>query len=70
MSEEMKGRSIEEVSNVQVVISFEDEKGFIVPLTGFQGALLLELLEMKINSETGELTHATDEELVKKFQVE
>lgn len=72
MSEELnlKGRFIERASDVQVIIGFEDGVGIRVPLTSLQAGLLVDMLDFSINPVTGELNHATDEELVHKFHLE
>ena len=66
---EMKGRKIEDVEAVQVVIAFADKNGYVVPLTGLQGAVLLKTFGFKINEETGELTHYTDNEISEVFNL-
>ena len=60
----MVGRTIFDVTTVQVVMRFKDGNGFIQPLTGFAGALVLNMLGFYINPETGELSHYTDRELM------
>ena len=65
---EIKGRKIQDASDVQVVIAFEDGTGYTVPLTGFQGALFLELFGFSVD-ENGEVKHLTDKELCEKFNI-
>lgn len=63
-----KGRSIKDVSDVQVVITFPDKAGYAVPLTGLQGALFLELFGFTVG-EDGNIKHLTDKELCEKFNI-
>lgn len=65
----MKGRKINEVEAVQVVIAFPDKNGYVVPLTGLQGAVLLKTFGFAIDEETGELTHFDDERIKKEFGI-
>ena len=52
-----------ELANVQVVLTFLDKSGFVVPLTPLQGAFLVRMLGFSINHDTGNLTHYTDLDL-------
>ena len=52
-----------ELANVQVVLTFLDKSGFVVPLTPLQGAFLVRMLGFSINPDTGNLTHYTDLDL-------
>lgn len=63
-----KGRTIKDISDVQVVITYPDKAGYAVPLTAFQGALFLELFGFTVDSE-GEINHLTDKELCEKFNI-
>lgn len=58
-----------DLANVQVVLTFLDKSGFVVPLTPLQGAFLVRMLGFAINQETGELTHYTDLDLNKLYQL-
>ena len=66
----MKGRKISDVKAVQVVIAFEDKNGYVVPLTGLQGAVLLKTFGFEIDEKTGELTHYNDDIISKAFGLE
>ena len=52
-----------ELANVQVVLTFLDKSGFVVPLTPLQGAFLVRMLGFSINPDTGNLTNYTDLDL-------
>ena len=66
---DLKGRYIENASEVQVIIGFKDGVGVRVPLTDIQAGLLLDMFDFSINPVTGELIHATDEELLHQFHL-
>lgn len=66
----LKGRSIEDAKNVQVIVRFEDNVAVSIPLTGVQAGLLFEMFSMYIDSETGEVIYSTDDELRYKFKLE
>ena len=59
--EEKKG--LLDISTVQVILTFKDKSGYLVPLSDLQGAFLLHTLGFKINEETNEVTHYTDKEM-------
>ena len=54
-----------DLAGINVVLAFKDKSGFVVPLTDLQGAFLIRMLGFKIDSETNELTHYTDDEMRK-----
>ena len=69
MTEE-KARRLEDVAGVQMVIAFDDQKGFVLPMTGLQSALFFKLFGVYINSKTGELECYSDKDLREKFGLE
>lgn len=65
----LKGRSMEEAKNVQVIVRFEDNVAVSIPLTELQAGLLFEAFSMYIDPRTGEVMQATDDELRYKFKI-
>ena len=65
----LKGRSMEEAKNVQVIVRFEDNVAVSIPLTRLQAGLLFEVFSMYIDPRTGEVMQATDDELRYKFKI-
>ena len=59
-------RTMDDVKKVFVMVNFEDTSGYAVPLTEFQTAIVFDMLGFKMN-EKGEIVHATDEEIMKKY---
>ena len=62
-------RTMDDVKKVFVLVNFDDENGYAVPLTELQTALLFDIFGFKTN-EKGEIVHATDEEIMKKYDEE
>ena len=60
---EEKVKRLIDLSNVHIMLTFNDNSGFVVPLTDLQGAFVVRALGFRIDAETGELSHYTDKEM-------
>ena len=59
-----KPKQMSDLASVKVVLVFNDNSGFVVPLSSIQGAFLVRSLGFTIDSNTGELSHYTDRKSV------
>ena len=66
---EFVGRNIEDVDYMQLTIGFSDDKGYAVPLTSLQAAIVLKKLGFFIDSE-GDLMCLTDDDLKEGLRME
>ena len=63
MEKTLAGKTIFNVSSVQVSLRFDDGMGVVLPLTPYQGAKVVELLGIAIDEKTGDISHSTDKKL-------
>ena len=63
MEKTLAGKTIFNVSSVQVSLRFDDGMGVVLPLTPYQGAKVVELLGIAIDEKTGDISHYTDKKL-------
>lgn len=63
MEKTLVGKSVFNVSSVQVTLRFDDGMGVMLPLTPYQGAKVIELLGIVIDEKTGDISHYTDKKL-------
>lgn len=68
--QELQPKRLIDLSSVQVVLRFNDNSGFVIPLTDLQGAFLVRTLGITIDEESGRLFHYTDKEMSDIYHIE
>ena len=63
MEKTLVGKTVLNVSSMQVSLRFDDGMGVIIPLTPYQSAKVIELLGIEIDAKTGDVSHYTDKKL-------
>ena len=61
----LEGRSVGDISSIQVSVSFPDDTGFIVPLSQIQAEHLVRMLGIRIDGEKGIFSMYSDDDIRK-----